>query len=83
MHFSMQILPYLFLLKSQYSQATPIAQGPINATPCVISSGDRKSYTITEQKDVEGDPQQLPYFCTPMGDACMFLYLHPDLYLVV
>ena len=65
MHFFINILPYLFLLHSHYSQATPIAQGDALANPCVIGAGDLKGYTITEQKTVDGKIQQLPFVCEP------------------
>ena len=71
----MNIIPYLFLLNSQYSWATPIAQGGAIASPCVINTGDRKSYTITSQNDVVGEPDQLPFWCTPTGGARMLIFL--------
>lgn len=76
----MKIIPYLFLLNSQYSWATPIAQGGAIANPCVINTGDRKSYTITSQNDVVGEPDQLPFWCTPQGGARMLFCLDQDFF---
>lgn len=74
----MKIVPYLFLLNSHYSQAIPIAQGGAIATPCVINTGDRKTYTVTEETDVEGAPQQLAFSCGPSGSTSMFMLFYPN-----
>lgn len=71
----MKIVPCLFLLHSQHTRATPIAQG---VAPCGFID-EIVTYTITDQHEVEGEPNQLAFSCTPQGgdDACMLFWLDP------
>lgn len=68
----MNLIPLAFLLTSHLSQASPIAQGGAIASPCIFNNNGGVSYSIKEQSDILGPPEQLAFSCTPMGGASMF-----------